>query len=94
MAGGVGDFGQMGNSMMNQQRLAGASMQQENASTNQQVATIGTQIQADAMKQAAQRRQIMQETATKINEMRRETTLNRAKSANKLHNKWVQQVMS
>lgn len=94
MAFGGDPFGQQQASFQNQGRLARASMAQEGASTNQQIQTIGTQIQADAMKNAAQRRQIMQETATKINEMRRDTTINRAKSANKLHNKWLQQVMA
>ena len=35
-----------------------------------------------------------QETKTKINEMHRETYINRAKSAKKIHNKILQHIMS
>ena len=38
--------------------------------------------------------QIQQETKTKVAEMFRESTLNRAKSASKIHGKWVQQMMA
>ncbi len=81
-------------SMMQQQRMAQAQMMQEGAQTTQSIMTINQQIRSDAKKQQAQRHQIRQETATKVNEMARETNLNRAKSAKKLHDKTLQYVMS
>ncbi len=81
-------------SMMQQQRMAQAQMMQEGAQTTQSIMTINQQIRSDAKKQQAQRHQIRQETATKVNEMARETNLNRAKSAKKIHDKTLQYVMS
>ena len=73
------------NSMMNQSALQGAQMQQENASTAQQIETIQTQIQAEAQKAQAQRHQIMMETQNKIREMANETMNNRLKTSDKNH---------
>lgn len=86
--------GQAAFSALQQGRMANAQMMQEGAQTTQNIMTIHQQIRSDAMKQQAQRHQIRQETATKVNEMARETNLNRAKSATKIHNKTVQFIMS
>ena len=51
-------------------------------------------MQSEQQKTAAQIHQIQEETKTKVAEMYRDTTLNRAKSATKLHSKWVQQIMA
>lgn len=55
---------------------------------------IGAQMDSENKKTQAQIRQIQQETKTKVAEMYRESNLNRAKSASKLHSKWVQQIMA
>lgn len=73
------------NSMNNMSALQGAQMTQENASTAQQIQTIGTQIQAEAQKAEAQRHQIRMETQNKIREMANETMNNRLKTSDKHH---------
>lgn len=51
-------------------------------------------MQAEKQKTAAQIHQIQMETKTKIAEMYREVNLNRVKSSSKIHQKWVQMLMS
>ena len=70
------------------------SAQQAQTSEQNQTAQIAAQMQSEEMKPQAQIHQIEQETNTKVAEMFRETNLNRAKSASKIHDKWVQQIMS
>lgn len=73
--------------------LQAAQSAQEASSTANQVAQIGAQMKSEKDKTAAQIRQIKMETQTKVAEMFRESILNRAKSASKIHGKWVQQMM-
>lgn len=65
--------------------LQGAQSAQESNSTQQQIATIQTQMQAENMKATEQRHQIMMETMNKIRDMRNETHMNRLKSSDKHH---------
>ena len=74
--------------------LASAQQAQTTQSEQNQTAQIAAQMQSEEMKTQAQIHQIEQETNTKVAEMFRETNLNRAKSASKIHDKWVQQIMS
>lgn len=75
-------------------RLQATQNQQSQESDDNQSAQIGAQIQAERKKTQAQIYQIQQETKTKVAEMFRESNLNRTKSADKLHQKWVQQMMA
>lgn len=52
----------------------------------QQAMTIQTQIMADAKKQQMQRFKIMYDTQTKIFEIMQDTTINKAKTADKAAN--------
>ena len=79
---------------MNQANLMGAQMMQDNASTQNQILQIGAQMRAERRKTQAQIHQINQETNTKVAEMFRETYVNRRKSADKIHNKVQQLIMS
>ena len=54
----------------------------------QQAQTIKTEIASTAQKQQMERWKIMQDTQTKCFEIQQETTLNRAKTQDKLFNKW------
>jgi len=74
--------------------LAGAQQAQTAASEQNQVAQINAQMESEQLKTQAQMHQIEEETNTKVSEMFRETNLNRAKSATKIHDKWVQQIMA
>lgn len=74
--------------------LQGAQAAQTAASTSNQVATIGAQMQSEKMKTDAQIHQIQEETRTKVAEMFRETHLNKVKSSTKIHDKYVQQMMA
>ena len=68
--------------------------EQSQQSDINQTQQIAAQIDSENKKTAAQIHQINQETKTKVAEMFRESTLNRAKSASKIHQKWVQQIMA
>ena len=67
---------------------------QSQASDQNEAAQIGAQITADRQKTQAQIHQIQEETKTKVAELYRESNLNRVKSADKLHQKWVAQIMA
>lgn len=57
-------------------------------SDTQQAQTIYTQIGADAQKQQMERWKILQDTQTKIFEIQQEVTVNKAKTQDKMFNKW------
>ena len=65
-----------------------ASWAQMRANDFQNAQTIYTQIQAQAQRQEMQRWQIATDTQTKIMEIQQETTVNRAKTQDKLFKKW------
>lgn len=65
-----------------------ASWSQMQANDFQNAQTIYTQIQAQAQRQEMQRWQIATDTQTKIMEIQQETTVNRAKTQDKLFKKW------
>ena len=65
-----------------------ASWAQTQANDFQNAQTIYTQIQAQAQRQEMQRWQIATDTQTKIMEIQQETTVNRAKTQDKLFKKW------
>lgn len=75
-------------------RLSATQARQSQESDQNQTAQIGAQIHSERQKTQAQIHQIQQETRTKVAEMYRESNLNRVKSADKLHQKWVQQIMA
>jgi hypothetical protein len=54
----------------------------------QQAQTIQTSIIADAQKQQMQRWKILQDTQTKIFEIQQETTVHKAKTQDKMFDKW------
>jgi len=54
----------------------------------QNALTIGTQIQADNQKQQMQRWKILQDTQTKIFEIQQDVTVNKARTQDKMFNKW------
>jgi hypothetical protein len=58
----------------------------------QNAATIAMQMQADAQKQQMQRWKIAQDVQTKIFEMVQETTVHRAKTQDKMFQKWDEYV--
>ncbi len=90
MSGLGGAFSNMGTSS----DLASIQQAQSAASDQNQAAQIQAQMQSEQQKTQAQIHQIEQETNTKVAEMFRESNLNKAKSSSKLHDKWVQQIMS
>ena len=65
-----------------------ASWPQMQANDFQNAQTIYTQIRAQAQRQEMQRWQIATDTQTKIMEIQQETTVNRAKTQDKLFKKW------
>lgn len=65
-----------------------ASWAQMQANDFQNAQTIYTQIQAQDQRQEMQRWQIATDTQTKIMEIQQETTVNRAKTQDKLFKKW------
>ena len=75
--------------------MANASaMTQLIQSDYQQAQTIGTQMQADAQKQQMRRWQIMQDTQTKTFEIQQDVNVNKAKTSDKMFNKWDQYIRS
>jgi len=71
-----------------------ASMTQMINSDFQQAQTVGTQMMADGQKQQMRRWQIMQDTQTKIFEIQQDVTVNKAKTQDKMFNKWDQYIRS
>jgi len=71
-----------------------ASMTQMINSDFQQAQTVGTQMMADNQKQQMRRWQIMQDTQTKIFEIQQDVTVNKAKTQDKMFNKWDQYIRS
>lgn len=65
-----------------------ASMAQMAANDFQNAQTIYTQMQADAQKQEMSRWKILQDTQTKIFEIQQDVTVNKAKTQDKMFNKW------
>ncbi|MGM9998213.1 MAG: hypothetical protein ACI38Q_02275 [Candidatus Bruticola sp.] len=65
-----------------------ASMVQMQTSDLQNAQTIYTQIEADSQKQQMQRWQILEDTQTKIMEIQQDVTVNRAKTQDKMFDKW------
>ena len=60
----------------------------------QQSQTIQTQIGADAQKQQMERWKILQDTQTKIFEIQQDVTVNKAKTQDKMYNKWDEYIRS
>lgn len=60
----------------------------------QQSQTIQTQIAADAQKQQMERWKILQDTQTKIFEIQQDVTVNKAKTQDKMFNKWDEYIRS
>ncbi len=60
----------------------------------QQAQTIQTQIGADAQKQQMSRWKILQDTQTKIFEIQQDVTVNKAKTQDKMFNKWDEYIRS
>lgn len=60
----------------------------------QQSQTIQTQIAADAQKQQMERWKILQDTQTKIFEIQQEVTVHKAKTQDKMFNKWDDYIKS
>jgi len=56
--------------------------------------TIGIQMQADAQKQQMERWKILQDTQTKIFEIQQDVTVNKAKTTDKMFNKWDEYIRS
>ncbi|MBM3461143.1 MAG: hypothetical protein FJX76_03480 [Armatimonadetes bacterium] len=64
------------------------AVQQMRQNDYQNALTIGAQMQASAQKSQMERWKIMQDVQTKVFEMQQEVTVNRAKTQDKLFNKW------
>ena len=60
----------------------------------QQAQTIQTQIGADAQKQQMERWKILQDTQTKVFEIQQDVTVNKAKTQDKMFNKWDEYIRS
>ncbi|MBM3461346.1 MAG: hypothetical protein FJX76_04520 [Armatimonadetes bacterium] len=60
----------------------------------QNAMTISTQMQADAQKQQMQRWKILQDTQTKIFEIQQDVTVNKARTQDKMFNKWDEYIRS
>jgi len=74
---------------------ANASSQfQMQMSDYQQAQTIQTQIAADAQKQQMERWKILNDTQTKIFEIQQDVTVNKAKTQDKMYNKWDEYIRS
>jgi len=71
-----------------------AAMTQLIQSDYQQAQTIGVQMQADSQKQQMRRWQIMQDTQTKTFEIQQDVNVNKARTADKMFNKWDQYIRS
>ncbi len=71
-----------------------ASMTQMVQSDYQQAQTVQTQMQADSQKNQMRRWQIMQDTQTKIFEIQQDVTVNKAKTQDKMFNKWDEYIRS
>jgi len=71
-----------------------AAMTQMVNSDYQQAQTVGTQMMSDNQKQQMRRWQIMQDTQTKIFEIQQDVTVNKAKTQDKMFNKWDQYIRS
>ena len=71
-----------------------AAMTQMVQSDYNQAQTIGTQMMADQQKQQMRRWQIQQDTQTKIFEIQQDVTVNKAKTQDKMFNKWDQYIRS
>ncbi|MFH0801043.1 MAG: hypothetical protein V2A78_05080 [bacterium] len=56
--------------------------------------TVGIQMQADAQKQQMERWKILQDTQTKIFEIQQDVTVNKAKTTDKMFNKWDEYIRS
>lgn len=72
--------------------LQNAQMAQTAASDTNMAETISAQTGAEITKSNAQNIQIQNETNTKINEMFRDSNLNRCKTCSKIQDSWVQQM--
>ena len=70
------------------------SVLQLQTSDIQQAHTIAMQIQANAQKQQMERWKILQDTQTKIFEIQQEVTVNKAKTQDKMFNKWDDYIRS
>ncbi|MHB2020773.1 MAG: hypothetical protein ACYCW6_27865 [Candidatus Xenobia bacterium] len=64
------------------------SKKQLGANDAQNAATIATQIQSDAQKQQMDRWKILEDTQTKIFEIQQDVSVNKAKTQDKMYNKW------
>jgi len=71
-----------------------AAMTQMMNNDFQNAQTIGVQMMSDNQKQQMRRWQIMQDTQTKIFEIQQETTVNKAKTQDKMFNKWDEYIKS
>lgn len=60
----------------------------------QNAQTIQTQMQSDNQKQQMDRWKIVQDTQTKIFEIQQDVTVNKAKTQDKMYNKWDEYVRS
>ncbi|MHB2018588.1 MAG: hypothetical protein ACYCW6_16700 [Candidatus Xenobia bacterium] len=76
-------IGGIGNSKSN-----AMSKKQLSANDAQNAATIATQIQSDAQKQQMDRWKILEDTQTKIFEIQQDVSVNKAKTQDKMYNKW------
>ncbi len=65
---------------------------QQNDYNNAQ--TVAIQMQADAQKQQMERWKILQDTQTKIFEIQQDVTVNKAKTTDKMFNKWDEYIRS
>ncbi|MFP4496709.1 MAG: hypothetical protein ACLFQV_00755 [Vulcanimicrobiota bacterium] len=72
---------------------AAAMTQMANSDFNQ-AQTVQTQMMADNQKQQMRRWQIMQDTQTKIFEIQQDVTVHKAKTQDKMFNKWNEYVKS
>lgn len=74
--------------------LQSAQLAQSAASDQNQANLSYAQMGSEIKKSGAQRRQIMEETRTKVTEMFRESNLNRTKTVSKIQDSWVQTIQS
>jgi hypothetical protein len=71
-----------------------ASITQMVQSDYQQAQTVQTEMMADNQKQQMRRWQIQQDTQTKIFEIQQDVTVNKAKTQDKMFQKWDEYVRS
>lgn len=75
--------------------MANAAAQQQMVNTDQNNAeTVQAQMQADNQKQQWRRWQIQQDTQNKIFEIQQDVTVNKAKTGDKMFQKWDEYVRS